>query len=95
MPPKFWFDGIDDEHRIRTEMVTDSRGRVVKFMLQLEILIDDRWVPIVRYDTAHEEAHIDYIDPRGQTVEKVWLNLQVPYNAAFALAENEIKRTFY
>jgi hypothetical protein len=36
----------------------------------------------VRYDNAHEEAHIDYIDPQGVTYDKVWLNLRKPFNDA-------------
>lgn len=48
----------------------------------------------VLYDNAHEEAHIDYIDPSGQTYDKVWLVLREPFNDAFTLAEDELKRTY-
>lgn len=59
--------------------------------MQLEILIGDDWLPVIRYDNAHEQAHIDYINPRGVTYEKVWLNHWAPFNNAFTLAENELK----
>ena len=92
MPPQGWFNDLDHENRIRTRMTTDARGCVILFMLQLEILIDDDWEPVVRYDNAHGEAHIDYLNPRGVTYEKVWLDLREPYNDAFNMAENELKR---
>lgn len=75
-------------------MTTDERGRVTIFTLQLEILIEEEWTPIVRYDNAHDEAHIDYINPRGVTYEKVWLNLHAPFNTAFTLAENDLKASY-
>jgi hypothetical protein len=48
-------------------MTTDMRGNVVDFTLQLAILVNREWMPIVRYDTAHGEGHIDYIGPGGHT----------------------------
>lgn len=94
MPPQFWFNYLDHENRIRSRMTTDSRGRVILFTLQLETLIDDHWLPVVRYDNAHGQAHIDYIDPEDVTYEKVWLNLREPYNDAFTMAENDLKVTY-
>ncbi len=75
-------------------MTTSACGMVNKFTLQLELLFEEEWVPVVRYDSAHGEAHIDYINPKGITYNKVWLNLTEPFNDAFTLAENELKRTF-
>ncbi|MDQ3542107.1 MAG: hypothetical protein M3440_15625 [Chloroflexota bacterium] len=72
-------------------MTSDSQGRVVRFTLQLEVLVNDGWLPVVRYDNAHEEAHIDYINSQGVTYEKVWLNVREPYNVAFTMAENDLK----
>lgn len=75
-------------------MTTSARGMVSKFTLQLELLFEEEWVPVVRYDSAHDEAHIDYINPKGKTYNKIWLNLTAPFNDAFTLAENELKSTF-
>ncbi len=94
MPPQFWFNYLDHENRIRSRMTTDSRGRVVTFMLQLEVLVDEGWLPVVRYDSAHGRAHIDYVDPEGVTYEKVWLDHWEPFNNAFTLADNELKTTW-
>lgn len=60
----------------------------------LEILIGEEWTPVVRYGTAHEEAHIDYINPKGVTFEKIWLSLHAPFNTAFTLAENDLKASY-
>jgi hypothetical protein len=92
MPPQGWFNYLDHDLRVRVRMTTDSLGAVLLFTLQLEIWLNDRWLPIVRYDTAHGEAHIDYLNPTGTTYDKVWLGQRSPFNAAFTLAEDELKR---
>ncbi len=91
MPPQDWSDDFDHETRIRTRMTSDNRGEVRKFTVQLEVLIGEEWLSVVRYDNAHGEAHID---PKGVTYDKVWLNLREPFNEAFTLAESELKRTY-
>jgi hypothetical protein len=65
VPPQLWFNDLDHESRIRSRMTTNRRGEVTVFTLQLEFLIGNEWLPAVRYDTAHGEAHIDLIDPSG------------------------------
>jgi hypothetical protein len=92
MPPQYRLNYLNHETRIRTRMTTNNRGEVTVFTLQLEFRIEDEWLPAVRYDTAHGEAHIDYIDPTGVTYEKVWLSIRSPYNIAMTRAEHELKR---
>ena len=94
MPPQAWFNYIDHESRIRTRMITDSRGRIVHFTLQLEVMVEDEWYPVIRYDSAHDEAHIDFIDPSGATYKKQWLDVHEPYNIIFTLAESELTATY-
>jgi len=60
VPPQIWFNYLDHDNRIRTRMTTDARGCVILFTLQLETLIDDHWLPVIRYDNAHGRAHIDH-----------------------------------
>ena len=50
VPPHFWFNDLDHETRIRTQMLTNAIGEVVMFTLQLELWVEDRWYPVVRYD---------------------------------------------
>jgi hypothetical protein len=35
------------------------RGKVVRFVVQLEIVHNDEWIPILRYDMAHGVPHVD------------------------------------
>lgn len=57
---------FDDKNaaRVRFEM---ERGRVLKFIVQLECRFNDEWHPVVRYDTAHDFAHRDLLHPSGTT----------------------------
>ena len=93
MPPQSWFNYLDEDIRIRVRMTTNNRGEVIFFTLQLEVCVLTKWYPVVRYDTAHGEAHIDFLNHRGETYDKVWLGPTAPFNAAFTLAENELKQS--
>ena len=52
----------DNALRVRFEL---EQGRVTKFMVQLECRFanDAKWIPVVRYDTAHGFAHCDKLHP--------------------------------
>lgn len=52
--------------------VTD-KGNVVGFVVRLRAQVAGRWYDIRRYDTAHGQPHIDVLNWRGETVEKIWL----------------------
>jgi hypothetical protein len=93
MPSGSWTIWLEQDVQIRTRMGLDRRGNVVHFTVQLEIWID-KWTPVVRYDNAHGEAHIDYINPKGVTYDKIWLNLRPPFNVAMTRAEQEIKEDY-
>lgn len=56
-------------HYHRTE-----RGRVIDFVVQLEVKIEGEWMPVIRYDCAHDFAHIDRYNIRGEQ-EKEQLHL--------------------
>jgi hypothetical protein len=47
-------EGVQKRHWHATE-----KGRVVAFAVQLELWIEHRWQPILRYDAAHGFAHRD------------------------------------
>ena len=42
---------------------------------QLELLVESKWKPVVRYDNAHDFPHRDVLDMRGNIIEKKLLNL--------------------
>jgi hypothetical protein len=93
MPSGDWFQWLDQDVQLRTRMTLDRQGHVIQFTVQLEVWLK-KWCPVVRYDAAHGEAHIDYIDPRGQIFEKLWLNVRAPYNVVMTQAEAELKLDF-
>ena len=43
-----------------------SKGKVIGFVVQLEVLVGDQWQAVIRYDCAHGFVHIDryYLDGR-------------------------------
>lgn len=70
-----------------------ERGQVIAFTLQLETYLEDRWRPVVRYDSAHGHPHRDLLDWDGRVIEKFWLaptmtNKQVVRYAEQDLSEN-------
>ena len=44
-------------------------------LIQLELRLDGEWRPVVRYDNAHDFAHRDVLDPKGNQVGKSPLKL--------------------
>ena len=46
-----------------------AKGRIVFFRIQLETLVGEKWMPVVRYDTAHGFVHRDLLDKRGYAMQ--------------------------
>jgi hypothetical protein len=67
-----------------------DHGKVTDVLVQLECWIEGRWRPVVRYDTAHGQAHRDLLDWSGQVVEKAWLPVEMDLKKALALAERDL-----
>ncbi|HCG77413.1 MAG: hypothetical protein COS11_02230 [bacterium (Candidatus Ratteibacteria) CG01_land_8_20_14_3_00_40_19] len=65
------------------------KNHIIEFVIQLEILIKDKWCPVVRYDTIHGFAHKDIIHPSGK-VDKIPLPIQ-NFNEALIFAEEELR----
>lgn len=76
MGDKFFFKliGAEDDLRLRFRIRT-LKGQVVEFLVQLELHMDGAWKPVVRYDNAHDFAHRDVLDPKGDEIEKTPLRL--------------------
>ena len=58
-----------DTLRVRIRVVG---GKVIRFTIQYETVIEDESFPVVRYDSAHEVAHRDLLDDRGRVIAKRW-----------------------
>lgn len=60
---------FDDKNAARVRFLVE-RDRVTEFVVQLECFIEGKWIPIVRYDTAHGFAHRDLMRPARSPVKK-------------------------
>ncbi|MCC7202250.1 MAG: hypothetical protein IT393_06305 [Nitrospirae bacterium] len=58
-----------NDSRIRVDF-TIEKGKVIKFVTQYELLVNDQWHPVIRFDTAHNFVHIDIINPDGIKIKK-------------------------
>ena len=58
---------LDPETRLcRYRHYHVSNGKeIVEFRIQLEILVNEEWHPVVRYDTAHGSPHRDILHANG------------------------------
>lgn len=46
-----------------------DRGRILRFVAQLEVYIENTWTPITRYDNAHNFVHRDDLKPDGSQIK--------------------------
>jgi len=74
--------------RYRHKHIREKR-KVVYFRVQYETLVDDKWYPVVRYDTAHGFAHRDLISGKGEVTKTPILIFD--YNDALIFAESDLK----
>ena len=63
------------------------RGKVVKFMVQLEVKYEGKWKEVVRYDCAHGYAHRDSHNLGGKHTKDV---LHLSFVDALTLADDDI-----
>ncbi len=82
---------LSDKDRKRHEHMIE-KGEVTGFVVQYETLFDDKWVPIVRYDTAHGYAHKDLMNPDGSK-EKIFLG-EADFNEVLTLADIDINENW-
>ncbi len=78
--------GHNDRYR---HLHVQERGRIIFFRIQYETRVDERWYPVVRYDTAHGFAHRDLISLDGTVVKAPLFNQN--FNDALTFAESDLK----
>ena len=64
------------------------RGTIIAFVVQLEVQLRGSWVTVIRYDTAHGQAHVDVYETSRQKRKQF---LDLPTDEALTLAEEDIK----
>lgn len=67
------------------------RGKVVAFVVQLEVELGGQWVPVIRYDMAHGWTHMDIYETRSRK-RKEFLDLSPA--EAMTLADEDIKENW-
>jgi hypothetical protein len=91
MMKKYYVFMLSDIDRKRHEHITE-KGKVAGFVVQYETLFEGKWVPIVRYDTAHGYAHKDLLNPDGSK-EKIFLGV-ADLNEALTIADIDINENW-
>jgi len=62
-------------------------GTVIAFVAQLEVFIDGRWSPVVRYDSAHGYSHVDRFNRSGGSRKE---RLSCSFAEALTTADEDI-----
>jgi hypothetical protein len=78
--------GLNDrlrEHHAR------SRGKIISFTVQYETFWKEKWMVVVRYDTAHGFSHRDQYDNRGRAIKTPLIAFD--FNQALTFAEADLK----
>ena len=68
MDEREYFIPLPDNALLRVRYQKD-RGRILRFTVQLEAYIESVWIPITRYDTAHQFVHRDDLKPDGSQIK--------------------------
>ena len=64
-----------------------TKGKVVKFVVQLEVNHEVDWKEVIRYDCAHGFAHRDSYNLRGNSKKE---ELYLSFEDALTLADDDI-----
>ncbi len=86
MPEREFIIPLDLNARMRLWHRVE-RGQVKAFAVQLEVLLAGRWMPVVRYDTAHDFAHRDLYAKDGKQSKTP---LGMDFNQARTFAQHDI-----
>ena len=86
MLEKTYTRSLGENARKRHSHKTD-KGRVIDFVVQLEVKVGDIWMPVIRYDCAHDFAHADRYNMSGETLKE---ELHLSYAECLTLADEDI-----
>ena len=78
----------EETEKLRLKIQTE-RGTVIDVVIQYESFIQNKWMPIVRYDCSHGFFHRDVLHPNGEKEKHVIVIDSL--EAALNYAEQDIK----
>jgi hypothetical protein len=65
-----------------------DKGRVIAFMVQLEVEVEEGvWKPVIRYDCAHDFAHRDRYNLKGDRDKE---EIALSYTESLDLADRDV-----
>ncbi len=86
MSEKTYTRTLGEDARKRHYHMTE-KGKVIYFIVQLEVSVEGNWKPVVRYDCSHTFTHIDRYNIKG---EKEKEELYLDYKESLTLADEDI-----
>ncbi len=89
MPEKNYDFWISNSVKCIVRFITE-KGKTTGFVVRLIAFINNQKFEIRRYDTAHGTPHIDVLNLKGETIEKIWMQ-QLPPGEAMTFAIKDIK----
>jgi len=81
---------LDADARKRHYHFTKA-GKIIGFVVQLEVKIGDVWKEVIRYDCADDYAHKDCYNTKGQCRK---INLFLDYDDTLTLADDDINENW-
>ena len=81
---------LDINARKRHYHATEA-GKIIKFVVQLELKSGGVWKEVIRYDCAHDYAHKDCYNVKGKCRK---INLYLDYEDALTLADDDINENW-
>jgi len=90
LPEKEYLILLDVDARKRHYHFTQS-GKVLKFVVQLEVKSEGLWKPVLRYDCSHDYAHKDSFDLKGKSKK---ISLYMDYENALSFADDDINENW-
>ena len=81
---------LDENSRKRHYHEAES-GKISFFAVQLEVKINGEWKPVIRYDCAHNFAHVDKYDITGNQTKDA---LTMDFASALTYGDLDINRNW-
>jgi hypothetical protein len=95
MEQREFFIPLPDDVMLRVRYVK-SRGRILRFVVQLETFEDNSWTPVTRYDNAHQFVHRDDLRPDGSQIKSPPMAFATNEDAFnFALRDLRVNHNLY
>ena len=90
MPEKKYLILLDIDARKRHYHITKA-GKIINFVVQLEVNSGGAWKEVIRYDCSHDYAHKDCYNIKGHCRK---INLYLDYEDALILADEDINENW-